>query len=463
MTTSRITGVTHPTFPEGFWWGAATSAYQIEGAVDEGGRSPSIWDVYSHTPGKTLGGDTGDVAADHYHRLEEDVALMGWLGLDAYRFSIAWPRLIPDGVGDVNPAGAEFYRRLCRLLREEGIVPVATLYHWDLPQILQEQGGWAASESPEWFARYAEAAHQTLGDLVDVWATINEPWCAAFLGHSAGVHAPGATDPAVAHRVAHRLLVGHHRAAGVIKKRAPEHRVGIVLNLIPAWPAVDDPRDAEAADRVDLIQNRLFLEGALRGGVPDEVSDICRVLGVEEDPGELETHFTPSDYLGVNYYNVNRIAYRRGAPSPAEWPGADEAVLVPPSGPVTAMGWGIDPDGLTWMLRRVSDAYPDLPLFITENGAAFEDRPVGGRIDDQPRVDYLSAHVAAAGEAIEAGVDLRGYFVWSLLDNFEWSYGYSKTFGLFYVDRRTLDRSPKASAYWYRDLIRSGINGGGTC
>lgn len=445
-------------FPPGFMWGVSTSAYQIEGAASEDGRAPSIWDVFSHTPGRIRDGETGDHAVDHYHRHTEDVALMGWLGVDAYRFSISWPRVLPEGVGEPNESGLGFYRRLCEELHEAGITPVVTLYHWDLPQALAERGGWLNPDSPHWFAEYAAFVKERLGDLVRIWTTLNEPWCAAFLGYSAGIHAPGLCDPAAAYVVAHRLMVAHHRATAILRETTPhpDDRIGVVLNLIPAWPAGDDDRDAEAAARVDLIQNRLFLEAVLSGRYPHEMGEIHARYQVGEvtDPDELAEVYSPADFLGINYYNVNRIAYRPGAPSPPEWPGADGAVLVPPPGATTEMGWGIDPEGLTWMLERVHREYPNIPLFILENGAAFPDPgPVEGRIDDAERIDYLRGHIGATAQAITRGVDVRGYFVWSLLDNFEWSHGYTKRFGLVHVDRTTMTRIPKASAHWYRDLI----------
>lgn len=445
-------------FPPHFMWGVATSAYQIEGAVAEDGRGTSIWDVFSHTPGKTRNGETGDIAADHYHRSAEDVGLLRELEINAYRFSISWPRILPAGTGGVNRTGVDFYRRLCEEMVASGITPVATLYHWDLPQTLQEQGGWLHPRSREWFAEYAAVAKEALGDLVPIWATLNEPWCAAFLGHSSGEHAPGLTDPGAGFVAAHHLVLAHHDALAVMRRTAPhaDDQLGIVLNLIPAWPATDDPRDVVPAEVVDIVQNRLFAEAVFHGRYPDLVLEFHRRYGVDDriDPGDLAAAHQPLDFLGVNYYNVNRVQYRPGAPAPGAWPGAVEAEIVPPEGPVTEMGWGIDPAGLSWTLERVAEQYPPVPLIVCENGAAYpDDEVVDGTIEDRDRIAYLQRHVEALGEAIRRGVDVRGYFVWSLLDNFEWAKGYSKRFGIVHVDPVTLKRTVKASGRWYRDLI----------
>jgi beta-glucosidase len=447
-------------FPHDFWWGTATAAYQVEGAVAEGGRSPSIWDTFAHTPGATHLGSTGDVAADHYHRVAEDVAMMRDLGVNAYRFSIAWSRLLPGGVGLPNPEGVAFYRDLCERLREAGVTPMATLYHWDLPQVLEDQGGWLNPRSPEWFAEYADVAKTQLGDLVTTWSTLNEPWCSAFLGYAAGQHAPGRTAPADGLVAAHHLLVAHHRALRAMRsaRRQPEDRLGIVLNLIPAWPATDSPADHAAADAIDLVHNRLFADAVFHGRYPAAVLALHNRYEVGDliDPGELETAREPIDYLGVNYYNVNRVAYVEGAPAPGPWPGADGASIVRPPGRLTEMGWGVEPDGLVWTLARVATEYPPTPIYICENGAAYPDE-IGpdGEVDDPDRIAYLEGHIAAVAAAIEQGVDVRGYFVWSLMDNFEWARGYEKRFGLVHIDRTTMARTLKASGRWYRDFLSS--------
>ena len=452
--------MTHPprTFPRDFLWGTATSAYQIEGAVGGGGRGPSIWDTFSHTPGKTYMGETGDRAADHFNRVAEDVGLMKKLGTNAYRFSIAWSRLLPQGLGKVNAAGVRFYRDLAERLHEAEITPMATLYHWDLPQALQDRGGWLNSESPEWFAEYASVAKQELGDLVSMWTTHNEPWCAAFLGHSEGEHAPGLKDGGLSYVAAHHLMLGHHKGVAAMRgtNPQPDDRLGIVLNLIPAWPASDSASDREAARAVDTVHSRLFLEAAISGRYPELILQYHQKLGVADriDLEALSEAVQRIDFLGVNYYNINRVKFVAGAPSMAAWPGTDGAQLVVPPGELTDMGWGIDPEGLEWVLRRIATEYPELPMYVCENGAAYPDTVAAdGSIDDRKRVAYLDSHIAAMERSIVAGADVRGYFAWSLLDNFEWAEGYRMRFGLVRVDRETMERTIKASGYWYRDLI----------
>lgn len=447
-------------FPPGFLWGVATAAYQIEGAWNETGRSPSIWDTFSHTPGKTLDGDNGDRGVDHVHRYVEDVDLMAGLGVNAYRFSISWSRLIPDGTGDVNTEGLAFYRNLCSELVSRGIRPVATLYHWDLPQCLQDRGGWLNDESVGWFADYAAAAKEHLGDLVQIWSTLNEPWCSAFLGHGSGEHAPGLTDPGSAYVAAHNLMLAHHAAIRAQRTTKPhtEDRLGIALNLIPAWPQTDSQDDRDAAAGVDAVANRLFLEAVFAGEYPEEVLEYHRRYGVEDliDMKRLKSSVEPIDYLGVNYYNVNHIEHSPGAGSPSAWPGPADAALARPPGKLTEMGWGVEPEGLTWMLERVARDHPGTPLLITENGAAYPAvQADDGSIDDQARIQYLSEHIAAIHEARDRGAPVDGYFVWSLLDNFEWAYGYSKRFGIVHVDRTTMKRTIKASGHWYREFLDS--------
>ncbi|MGH8912617.1 MAG: GH1 family beta-glucosidase [Acidimicrobiia bacterium] len=448
-------------FPAGFRWGVAAAAYQVEGAVAEDGRGPSIWDTFSHTPGRTHNGDTGDVAIDHYHRFREDVGIMADLGVNAYRFSISWSRLVPAGVGAVNPAGVAFYRRLCEELLEAGITPVATLYHWDLPQVLQDMGGWLDARSSRWFAEYARVAKEHLGDLITVWSTLNEPWCSAFLGHSSGDHAPGLTDPASGFVAAHNLMLAHHRGMTALRTTAPrpEDDLSIVLNLIPAWPDEDTPEDRAAADAIDIVCNRLFADAVFYGRYPDEVLAHHVRFSVDDviDLDELAEVRTDTDSLGVNYYNINHVAHVPGAPAPRAWPGADEAVIARPPGELTEMGWAVEPEGLTWMLRRIAKEYPAIPMMVCENGAAYPD-VVGpdGSVDDPERIAYIESHIQAVAEAIEAGVEMTGYFVWSIFDNFEWGRGYEKRFGLVRVDYETLERTVKASGHWYRDFIGDG-------
>ncbi len=448
-------------FPSDFLWGTATASYQVEGAVSEGGRSPSIWDTFSHAPGNIQNGDTGDLAVDHYHRFREDVGLMAKLGLNAYRFSISWSRLIPDGIGEVNEEGVAFYRALCKELIDAGIEPSVTLYHWDLPQVLQDRGGWLSPESPAWFTRYATVAKAALGDLVRTWSTLNEPWCTAMLGYSNGDHAPGIQDEGSAFVAAHNLMVAHHRAvaAMAVTNVHDDDRLGIVLNLIPAWPTGDSPEVAWATDGVDAVQNRLFADAVLRGTYPERVLQIHRELGVADriDTTELAEAFVPIDFLGVNYYNVNHIGFNEGSPSMGAWPGVPGATIERPPGDLTQMNWGVEPEGLTWTLKRVEEWSPGLAVVIMENGAAYPDEVSDdGAVHDPMRTEYVRRHIAAAKDALDAGVNLQGYFLWSLLDNFEWSRGYGMRFGIIHVDYETMARTVKDSGYWYQSFLAEG-------
>jgi beta-glucosidase len=452
------------TFPQGFLWGASTSAYQIEGAAREDGRGASMWDTFAHTPGKVHRGDNGDVAADHYHRVAEDVALMGELGLRAYRFSIAWPRVVPDGRGAVNARGLDFYRRLVELLLESGIEPVPTLYHWDLPQPLQNAGGWPARETAYRFAEYAGVVFDALGDRVGTWLTLNEPWCTAFLGYGLGRHAPGIRDAQQAVTAVHHLLLAHGLAVDELRRRAPAAEIGVALNVEPYRAASDDEADVAAARLADGMQNRIFLEPILAGRYPVDVLDHLAGL-VDLDhirPGDERTISAPIDVLGVNYYRPGRVGAERNGHLRgwSAWPGDERIVVVPQDAPHTSMGWPVDASGLSELLGRLHREY-GLPMIVTENGAAFDDVLHGDGVHDDDRISYLEQHVRAAHGAIEQGVDLRGYFVWSLLDNFEWSEGYAKRFGLVYVDYATQRRIPKDSAGWYRDVIAAnGLDGG---
>jgi beta-glucosidase len=444
-------------FPPDFLWGAATAAYQIEGAVAAGGRSPSIWDTFSRRPGAIANGDTGDVACDHYHRYRDDVALMASLGLRSYRFSVAWPRVQPGGRGPASAAGLDFYRRLVDELLARDITPWITLYHWDLPQDLEDAGGWPNRDTAERFAEYAGLVHDALGDRVRYWTTLNEPWVSAFLGYAAGVHAPGRTERSAALSASHHLLLGHGLAASAIRARGADLDLGITLNLGAVSPATDTAADLDAARRIDGLTNRLYLDPLLLGRYPQDV--LADLAGITDfgfvRPGDLEVISTPLDLLGVNYYRGAMVAAGSDKPAePSAFPGSEHVRFVPRGLPTTAMDWEIDPDGLTRTLRMISDNYPTPPLYITENGAAFDDK-VGpdGEVDDPDRVEYYAAHLRACHDAIEAGVPLRGYFSWSLLDNFEWAYGYEKRFGLVYVDYATQQRIPKSSARFYADVI----------
>jgi beta-glucosidase len=436
-------------FPTGFLFGTSTSSYQIEGAASEGGRGPSIWDTFSHTPGKVYRGDTGDIACDHYHRMDADLDLLAWLGCTTYRFSIAWPRVMPSGQGPVNAEGLDFYKRLLDGLRQRGILPMATVYHWDLPQALQDQGGWVSRDTVKRFADYAAVLAAELGDRVALWVTLNEPWVSAFAGHLQGRHAPGLTDLTSALRAAHHLLLAHGHACQALRAGRGTGQVGISLNLSDVIPASDEPADPAAAQRIHSHENRWFLDPLFRGQYPEGLlswyesrADVS--FGGEEDLAQIRQ---PLDYLGINFYDCKRIAADPGDP-------LHGARRVRPPGPVTHAGLAIEPAGLARVLWRVHDSYGPLPLYITENGACFNDYPdPEGRVNDYERAEYLAGYFDAAAEAIRQGVDLRGYYVWSLLDNFEWAQGYSQRFGLVYVDYRTQDRIPKTSAHWYRDLI----------
>jgi beta-glucosidase len=445
-------------FPEGFIWGAATAAYQIEGATTEDGRGPSIWDTFSHTPGRVRGGDTGDVAADHYHRFAEDIALMGALNLRAYRFSIAWPRIQPEGRGAVNPEGLAFYDRLIDALLDRGIAPAATLYHWDLPQALEDTGGWPARDTAQRFADYAELVHEALGDRVDLWTTLNEPWCSAHLGYWSGIHAPGRTEPEQAMAAMHHLLLGHGLAMQAMRATArADEQLSITLNLWPILPATTSAGDVAAALLMDGFANRLYLDPVLRGAYPPDVVEATRDLtdwGFVQ-PGDLAVIGAPIDVLGVNYYAPHRAASAPRAGGWADHPRNSGIAMLPPQGELTDMGWEISPGAFSDLLVRLQREY-GVPVMVTENGAAFPDilEPTG-RIADPRRVAYLEGHVGAVHEAITAGADVRAYFAWSLLDNFEWAEGYSKRFGLIHVDYESLARHPKDSARWFAQVAGS--------
>ena len=435
------------TFPDGFLWGAATSAYQIEGAVEADGRGRSIWDTFTHEPGRILNGDTGDIAADHYHRLEADLDLLAELEIPAYRFSIGWPRVQPDGRGALNRTGLSFYRRVLDGLARRGIEPMVTLYHWDLPQALEDEGGWLNRDTATRFASYAALMVEELGDLATSWITLNEPWCSAFLGYYEGRFAPGHTDYSEAYTALHHLMLGHGLALEAIRAVAPEAKVGITCNHAEIVPAAGD--DAGPARAADMEENRLFLDPVFRGSYPDDAPAILRDESLVR-PGDLGLISSPIDFYGVNYYVREAVAADPDEPNRG-WK------RVPAQGLLTSKGDGIAPDGLTSVLVRVGRDYaPGLPIYVTENGAPFADVvDENGKVADPERIEYLAAHLQAARKAIDEGVDLRGYFVWSLLDNFEWDSGYAIRFGLVFVDYDTLARIPKSSAYWYRNVIRA--------
>jgi len=435
------------TFPNHFLLGAATAAYQVEGAAHEDGRAPSIWDTFCRIPGKVRHGDTGDIACDHYHRLDEDLDLIAALGLQAYRFSIAWPRVMPDGNGKVNQKGLDFYRRLLDGLKSRDVVPMATLYHWDLPQTLQDKGGWLNRDTADRFADYVSTMAAAFGNDVAFWVTLNEPWCSAFAGHLEGRHAPGLTDLASAVAAAHHLLLAHGLAVRALRAADVTGQVGIALNLSDVVPATSQAEDVVAAARVDGYENRWFLDPLLRGGYPE---DMLAWYGQQADLSairqeDFEVIRARVDFVGINYYERKLVS--RGD-------GVNGAQRQPPEGPLTAGGLPVRPDGLSHILNRVHSEYTNLPLYVTENGAAFNDYvdPEGG-VDDIERIAFLDRHLRSVQAAILAGIDVRGYFVWSLMDNLEWADGYGRRFGIVYVDFRTQTRIPKASAEWYREFI----------
>ncbi len=443
-------------FPQDFLWGAATASYQIEGAAHEDGRGTSIWDTFSRTPGNVVNGHTGDVACDHYHRFEGDVDLMASLGLKGYRFSIAWPRVYPTGTGPVNQKGLDFYRRLVDKLRSKDITPAVTLYHWDLPQALQDKGGWLNRDTADRFAEFADTMFRALGDQVPLWITHNEPWCSSFLGHFRGVHAPGIKDLKSGLIAAHTILLSHGKAIQAYRATGQKGQIGITLSLFPHYPLRDTDADREAARLSDGYTNRWFLDPATKGAYPaDAAANFERLVGPLDyiQPGDMETIAGPMDFVGVNYYHRRMIESA---------PGHDLGWIVHDrtgDKPTTDMGWEIVPFGLTDLLNRLKADYGDIPVYITENGAVYDDVVApDGQVHDEKRVDFLKQHFAAAHKAMESGVNLRGYFVWSLMDNYEWAFGYTKRFGIVYVDYETQQRIPKDSALWYREVIaRNGL------
>lgn len=464
-------------FPRDFVWGMATASYQIEGAVAEDGRTPSIWDTFSRVPGAVLGGDTGEVACDHYHRMPADVGLLADLGATSYRFSVAWPRVRPDA-GPVNPAGLAFYDRLVDELLSHGIAPWLTLYHWDLPQTLEDAGGWTNRDTAHRFVDYAASVYDVLGDRVPTWTTLNEPFCSSLIGYAAGHHAPGRQEGPAGLVAAHHLLLAHGMATEALRSRGDDVRFGLSLNLtVPDPSDPSDPVDVDAARRIDALHNRLFLDPVFRGSYPaDLLEDTAHLqwqghswYDVVRD-GDLATISTPIDVLGVNYYHGNEVSGHPrtdvvgiGADHPdrvalSPFVGSEHVTFPSRGLPVTDMGWEIQPEGLHRLLRRLHDDYPHLPIYLTETGAAFADRPdADGVVHDPDRIAFLDSYLRAVHRAIEEGVDVRGFFQWSFCDNFEWAFGYAKRFGLVYVDYETQERIPKSSARWYADVARTGV------
>lgn len=432
-------------FPDDFLFGAATSAYQIEGAWNEAGKGESIWDRFTHTAGKIEDGTNGDIACDHVHRFQEDVDRMAQLGLQAYRFSISWPRVLPTGSGVTNLAGAAFYDRLVDALLERGIEPFATLYHWDLPQAIQDTGGWPRRDTVDRFCEYTQCMARALGDRVKHWITINEPHISAFVGHLDGRHAPGHRSKEEAVSASHHLLLAHGRATSILRQEVPGAQVGIALNLYPIYPATESNADRLAATRLDGLVNRTFLDPLSGCGYPQTVPYDGNLLASFVRDGDLREISTPVSFLGVNYY-APQVAH--AAPIPAD------SATVKPNAEITQMGWEVYPAGLYELLERLNREYAFPQLVVTENGAAYPDRiAANGQVVDGERIAYLEGHLAQCLRALEHEIPLAGYFVWSLLDNFEWSYGLSRRFGLIHVDFGTQIRTPKASFDWYRDMI----------
>ncbi|KHO61252.1 broad-specificity cellobiase [Thermoanaerobacter sp. YS13] len=438
-------------FPKDFTWGVATSSYQIEGAVNEDGRTPSIWDTFSKTEGKTYQGHTGDVACDHYHRYKEDVEIMKEIGVKAYRFSIAWPRIFPEE-GKYNPKGMDFYKRLVDELLKRDIMPVATIYHWDLPQWAYEKnGGWLNRESVKWYVEYASKLFEKLGDVIPLWITHNEPWCSSILSYGIGEHAPGHKDWREALIAAHHISLSHGEAVKVFRDmNLKGAQIGITLNLTPAYPASEKEEDKLAAQYADGFANRWFLDPIFKGNYPEDMMELYSKIIGEFDfikEGDLETISVPIDFLGVNYYTRSIVKYNEDSMLKAE--------NVPGLGKRTEMGWEISPEPLYDLLKRIDREYTKLPMYITENGAAFKDEVTeDGRVHDYERIEYIKEHLKAIARFIEEGGNLKGYFVWSLLDNFEWAHGYSKRFGIVYVDYETQKRILKDSAWWYKEVIK---------
>ncbi|MBT1163724.1 GH1 family beta-glucosidase [Bifidobacterium felsineum] len=458
------------TFPKDFTWGTATASYQVEGAIHEGGRTASIWDTYCAVPGNILDGSSGEFACDQYHRYPEDIKLMQELGVEAYRLSVAWPRIIPEYDGPVNQAGIDYYKRVLEALREAGIKPAVTLYHWDLPQYLEDRGGWANRETALRFADYVAVLAHEFGDLVDTWITLNEPWCVAYLGYGNGAHAPGLHDHAKALAAVHHLNLAHGLAVKAIRAELGEKaKVAVTLNLAANIAETDAPEDIAAKRRADLIANEVFLGPMLDGAYDPEIFEATKHVtdwSFVQD-GDVEIAHQPIDVLGFNYYSTNHV---RGCAAAVTFEGdrhanampAQECVeTLPPAGELTAMGWNQEPEALTAMLVELSRRWPDLPVMITENGSAWEDEvsedpaaPGGLIVHDPKRVAYLEAHVKAVAAAIEAGANVTGYFAWSLLDNFEWALGYTKRFGIIRVDYDTQARIWKDSALRFRQIVQ---------
>lgn len=438
-------------FGKDFIFGVSTSAYQIEGAIAEGGRSPSIWDIFSRTPGNIHGEDTGDVACDHYHRFREDVALMAEIGIDAYRFSISWPRIFPEK-GKYNPEGMEFYKKLIDELSKKGIKATVTLYHWDMPEWLYEMcGGWLNRDSVKWFKEYAIKVFEELNDSVKFWITFNEPQCSSYLGYGNGFHAPGHKNMREALIAAHHILLSHGAAVEAFRGfDFKDSKIGIALNLTPAYPASDSKEDMEAAYRFDGFMNRWYLDPVFKASYPEEMEEIYKGFLGEFDfikNGDLEKISIKNDFLGVNYYSRQLVKFSQNSRLNFE--------VAHGNFERTTMDWEIVPEALNNLILRLRKEYTRIPIYITENGAAFNDRiSEDGKIHDDKRINYLREHLIKVAELNEKGANIRGYYVWSLIDTLEWSYGYEKRFGIIFVDYETQKRIFKDSALWYKNLIK---------
>ena len=436
-------------FNKSFVFGVATSSYQIEGAFDEDGRTPSIWDTFSKTEGKVFNGDNGDVACDHYHRYKEDVAIIKELGVDSYRLSIAWPRIFPEP-GVYNAKGMAFYKKLLTELKNNGIKSAVTLYHWDLPQWLQDRGGWEVRESVEWFMEFARSCFTELDDLVDMWITHNEPWCASLLSNALGEHAPGKRDIFAALKVAHHILLSHGMAVGLYKRLGLKKPIGITLNLSPSYPASNKYSDILAASNSDGFANRWFLDPIFKGSYPFDMANLFAARSCDFGfimEGDFEAIGEKCDFLGVNYYNRSLVEF-------------NSMTLTLASGAYsnykkTDMGWDVSPDEFIDLIQMIRDKYTDLPIYITENGSAWKDIVENGEVHDMDRIDYLNRHLEAVSKMNDKGLNVAGYFYWSLMDNFEWGYGYSKRFGLVYVDFESQERIKKDSYYKYQQIIKA--------
>ncbi|MEO6715412.1 MAG: GH1 family beta-glucosidase [Mycobacteriales bacterium] len=448
-------------FPAGFVWGSATAAYQVEGAAHDDGRQPSIWDTFCRTPGKVHNGDTGDIAVDQYNRYADDVALMSKIGLQAYRFSVAWPRIQPTGSGPANEKGLDYYERLVDSLLGAGIKPFLTLYHWDLPQPLEDAGGWPERDTAHRFADYAQIVYERLHDRVRSWTTLNEPWCSAFLGYGSGRHAPGRQNEADSIKAAHHLLLGHGEAVTAMRAmHEGDNEFGVTFNLAHASPVTDSAEDADAVRRIHIVQNRLFLDPTLLGEYDDELTTfIDGVAGTEHiHDGDAATIGASLDFLGINYY-MPFVVRGGGEPdtvNPSPYSGAQDVAFEYGGRELTAMGWEVDAKTFEEVLTRVARNYPPIPIYVTENGAAYDDySDPEGNVHDPRRRQYVHDHVGAMHDAMAAGADIRGYFLWSMFDNFEWAEGYAKRFGMVYVDYPTQTRIMKDSAHWYASVIAS--------